>query len=47
MKTTIWITIASLILIATIVGVIFYFESLPNQSHPDPLKVENLKALAN
>jgi len=47
MKTTIWITAASVILIATVVGSIFYFGSLPEPSKLDPLVVDNLKALAD
>ena len=47
MKTTIWITIASVILIATVVGSIFYFESLPEPSQLAPLVVSNLSALAD
>ena len=47
MKTTLWITVASLILIAAIVGSIFYFESLPEPSQLAPLVVDNLSALAD
>ena len=35
------------ILIATILGSIFYFEFLTNPTQPDPLAVDNLKALAD
>ncbi len=47
MKTTIWITAVSVILIATILGSIFYFEFLTDPTQPDPLTVDNLKALAD
>ena len=47
MKTTIWITVASIILVATVVGSIFYFESLPEPSQSNPLVIDNLSALAD
>ena len=47
MKTTIWISAVSIILIAIVVGSIFYFESLREPSQPDPLVVDNLSALAD
>jgi len=47
MKTTIWITAVSVILIATIIGSIFYFGTLTNPTQLDPLIVDNLKALTD
>jgi hypothetical protein len=47
MKTTIWITLVSVILIATIIGSIFYFGILIDPNQPDPLIVDNLKALTD
>ena len=47
MKKTIWISAVSIILITSVVGSIFYFESLPEPSQPDPLVVDNLSALAD
>jgi hypothetical protein len=57
MKTKIWILAVSIILIATVIAGIFYFESLLEPSQPDPspipstpggkLLVDNLSALAN
>lgn len=44
MKTSIWITIAALILITTIMGSIFYFDLLSDPNQSNPLKVDNLKA---
>jgi hypothetical protein len=47
MKTTNWITTVSVILIATIMGSIFYFEFFTDPTQPAPLIVNNLKALAD
>lgn len=47
MKTNIWIAAVSVILIVTIIGSIFYFESLRTPTQQDPLIVDNLKALTN
>jgi hypothetical protein len=47
MKTTIWIITVSAILIATIMGSIFYFEFFTGSIQPDSLIVNNLKALAD
>ncbi|MBT8171495.1 protease complex subunit PrcB family protein, partial [Candidatus Bathyarchaeota archaeon] len=47
MKTTIWITIISVILIATVLGSIFYFHSLPDPTQLDSLEVNSLKVLAD
>ena len=46
MKTTIWI-IVSILLIATILGSIFYFEFLTTPTQSDPFVIDNLKALAD
>ena len=47
MKTNILITAVSVILMATIIGSIFYFESLRTPTQQDPLIVDNLKALTD
>jgi hypothetical protein len=44
MKTTIWITTVSVILIAITLGSIFYFKFLTDPPQLDPLVVNNLKA---
>jgi hypothetical protein len=47
MKTAIWITVVSVILIASIVGSIFYYGFSTDLTQPDPLMVDNLIAQAD
>jgi len=47
MKTRIWITIAAMILIGTIIGSVFYFELLSDTNQSNPFKIDNLKAQAD
>jgi hypothetical protein len=47
MKTTVWITAVSVMLIGATMGSIFYFEFSTDPTQPVPLTVDNLKALAD
>ncbi len=47
LKTTIWISAVSVILIASVLVSIFYFQSLPNPTQLNSLEVDSLKALAD
>jgi len=47
LKTTIWISAVSVILIASVLVSIFYFQSLPDPTQLNSLEVDSLKALAD